>query len=248
MISLVNKIERIIWTQVRGSFPYDWDEDVITRNILKQFRNKFAHIRIDWHANVIRIECEAYKFTGKTETKHGDIGVLLKIHYRDGDCIEGAAFLEAKRKYRKSMSFEALDFSQLKRIFDNTPNSRLLLYDYDAITDFAKNIIHEKAHRYGYAQWVPYTHCVATPASIVLTTKRNNMSLYKFSLPFSYQLCFRYFQGFDLDFGEDAIKIVKGYLAQKGIPNYLLAFSIAYDKIEPSEITFNREQFSEIAE
>jgi hypothetical protein len=56
------------------------------------------------------------------------------------------------------------------------------------------------------------------------------MSLYKFSLPFSYQLFFRYFNGFDLDFTDSALNIAKGFADAKGMPNYVITATISFNR------------------
>lgn len=64
----------------------------------------------------------------------------------------------------------------------------------------------------------------------------------------SYQLLFRYFQSFDLDFREKPIQIAKGYAeSQFGPPKYLVVAALAFGDAEPSEdISFNKDLFRTI--
>ena len=247
IIEFCNEIERIINEQVVDNFPIDWDEDFITRSILKEFRNKFKKIVIRGYGNPIHIKWLPYKFTGKPERVFGDIALIVKLQYMDGDTLEGVAFIEAKKRYKNKINFDTLKFPQLKKILKKASRSMVLLYDYEKITNFVTSHVSNirlfpQEFLYSYT---PYTHSVIIPTNIVTIINKKDTSLYKFSLPFSRQLCFRYLYGFDLEFQEEAIKIAKGYNIEKiGAPKYLLIISIAPIKIEYlEEPDFNREVY-----
>ena len=70
------------------------------------------------------------------------------------------------------------------------------------------------------------------------------MTLYKFSSPLSYQLCFRYFRGRDLEFSKEAIQTAQGFMQKWGIPKCLITISIAYGRAEiDREFEINREMY-----
>jgi hypothetical protein len=201
--------------------------------------------RYPWQSKQkMRIEWTAFKLSGKkVESKFGDIALLTKLNYQDGDTLEGVAFLEAKKRNRNKTTFGAIRTNQLKRIRKNAPSSVALLYDYTDITDFADTGIFKNTR-----QWLirkPCTCSVIVPIRTVLHVGKKDMSLYKFSIPFSYQLLFRYFQGFDLEFGEMPINAAKGYYSAKfGAPTYLVIVSVGFGKAEPvTDIDFNRDLF-----
>ena len=241
------ELEMILQEHVKNNYPIDWDEDFITRSILKGIRNRLGSVVVKDLKERMRIEWLPYKLMGRPENKFGDIAILVNIRYQDGDQIEGVAFLEAKKRDINKTRFGAIRIGQLKRIIRNAPSSMVLLYDYDDITQFAN--FKPKSSVRGLFEWLelkPCTSSVVVPTSIVAHKKKKDTTLYKFSLPFSYQIVFRYFQGFDLEFRETPIKIAKGYASEKGLPTYLVVVSITYGRAEPQVVDFNRNRFGEV--
>lgn len=247
IIEFHHNIEEIIHRQVKGNVPHEWDEDFITRNIVKDLRNRFADVAIEGLKNPIRIKIHAYKFIGRREQKYGDIGVIVNLRYADGDALEGVGFLEAKKRAKRKMQFEALNQNQLQRIIGNAPHSLVLLYDYDDIPHYA--VKSDGYHPWDngledYYAWTPYTYAVVIPTNVVLKAKSNDTSLYKYASPFSHQLCFRYLFGWDLDFQQEALDIAKGN--KEEAPQYLLAISIGHGGAEPTPaIEINHNVFTE---
>ena len=249
----VNNLEEIVKRNVKGNFPVDWNEDFITRGLLKNIRNELGYITIDDFQFDNRINWIPYKLSGKPENKFGDIAILVKIHFQDGDNIEGVAFLEAKKRSKDSTKFDMLELSQLERIHSNAPNARVLLYDYFDVNQCAAFIPPQSLPRKGW-EYKLSSCAVTLPMNLAIKTKKKDMTLYKFAIPFSYQLLYRYFQGLDLDFDENAIDVAKGYAIEKGLPDYLVAISITYGKLnrlgenvlEPIQI--NRELYTELGE
>lgn len=244
IIKLLYVLELILREHIRDHFPVDWDEDTITRNILKELRTGLKSIKVNGLQSSMKIKWSLFKLTGKPETKFGDIALLVNITHQDGDRIEGVAFLEAKKRDIDSIKFGAMDIPQLSRISGNAPHSMVLLYDYDDITQFAN--VYSRLSIFGdWFKWKPCTHSVVVPTKIILETQKKDTTLYKFSVPFSSQLFFRYFHGFDLEFEREAINIAKGYSPSKGLPTYLIVACVAFGKAEPiTEININRERFT----
>jgi hypothetical protein len=243
--SFLHEFEKILTKQVKDSFPRYWDENTITFNILREFETSLSVVHIKDSRQRMQIEWKAFKIGRPTENKYGDVAFLVNINYQDGDRIEGAAFLEAKKRERDRTRFGAMKTGQLKRIRKHAPSSMVLLYDYEDITQFADT----GAFTEGWKGLVlkPCTCSVVVPSNTILSVQKKNTTLYKFSIPFSYQLFFRYLQGFDLEFGEQPKKIAKGYATKLGAPTYLVIVSVAYGKTEPlREISFNGELFRNI--
>lgn len=249
MKELLLELENILQEHVKNNYPIDWDEDFITRSILKEIRNRLGSVKIRDFKERMMIKWLPYKLRGRPENKFGDIAILVNIQYQDGDGIEGVAFLEAKKRDINRTRFSAIKIGQLKRIHKNAPSSMVLLYDYNDITQFA-NFKPRSSMRewYGWLALKPCTCSVVVPTSIVSYNKKKDTTLYKFSLPFSYQLIFRYFQGFDLEFQKTLIKIAKGYASEKGLPTYLVVVSIAYGRAEPQIVDFDTDRFRELVE
>jgi hypothetical protein len=213
---LIKKIEKTITEKVHENYPHDWDENIITREIVREFRNNYKRIDlIDRKSAKTIIEWSAYKQTGKVENFLGDIGILIKVHLKNGISLEGIALIEAKRRYEDAGHFNAMDMDQIERILNNAPHSMVLLYDYQPID-----------HNHMILPWVHYrnTYAVTLPSYIVDQTKDNTVKLYDFSIPFSYQLCMRYFNGLDLDFSKENIDKVKGFADKK--PKFVLKINI----------------------
>ena len=234
------KLEKIISDEINSSYPIDWNEDFISRNILRKFRNELNYIEIEGYKYNRAISWEAYKYDGTIENKFGDIGFIVSIDYPDGDKIEGVSFIEAKKRYNNSTLFKSIKFSQLRRINRNAPHSMVLLYDYLDITDFAQNYYSSNSGFY-YGDIDPYiispnikntlvTKATIAPNTNVIAVNKKDIGLYKLSLPFSYQISFRYFHGFDLDKSERALGIAKGFSSKKGFPNTICILKISSSK------------------
>lgn len=243
--SFLTEVERILQEEVKNSFPVNWDEDFITRSILRELGKRLNNAEIKDFKRRMTIEWTAFKQSGKPENKFGDVALLVNITYYDSDRIEGVAFLEAKKRSKNHTKFEAMEFAQLKRIHKNTPSSMALLFDYEDVTQFAHTEIFSE--RRSWLTWKPSTCTVVVPINNILSVRKKDITLYKFSLPFSYQLFFRYFQGFDLELRKSPIRIAKGYANEKGVPRYLVVISVAFGAEEPfRDIVFNRDLFSKI--
>ncbi|ACY47079.1 hypothetical protein Rmar_0171 [Rhodothermus marinus DSM 4252] len=231
----------IIRKNIKESYPRDWDEDFITRSLLKSLRTELPqptsihlhpYTKPDLRHHKVEVKWDAYKMTGGKENKFGDVAILVVTKYPDGDTIKGVAFLEAKKRYKNSSHFRAIDFEQLKRITDNAPRASLLLYDFNIINQY----------------WWP-TYIVTVPADLVIATHKKDISLYKFSKPFSAALL-NYLLGFDLEHTEKALSIAKGYQTEYGTPLYLMVIRVGIGTEPPSdnEVDFNRNYFVRLEE
>lgn len=76
---------------------------------------------------------------------------------------------------------------------------------------------------------LPATYISTAPIINALQLNKKNDKLYKLSIPFSYQLTYRYFYGFDLQFDEDILKASKGDISTQikdSFPNYVVFITI----------------------
>jgi hypothetical protein len=242
-------VERILQNQIKENFPYQWDEDFITLKIIKDFRNSFNQIELSGFRNVLRINWEVYKFTGKSEQAFGDIALLVTLKNRGEEDLTGVAYLEAKKRTKNTTRFDSIKIPQLKRIQKNAPRSMMLLYDYDAITQFCvhkDDTVPLGVDYYNENGWLPYTHSVVVPIDLSLSLGKKNSSLYKYSTPFSYQLCFRYFHGFDLEYNEDNVRMTQKFSTTQVYPKYIMTLNIAKDGLESDFQQVNRNFYSVI--
>ncbi|MBC8392773.1 MAG: hypothetical protein H8E17_09450 [Deltaproteobacteria bacterium] len=227
------RIKHIFRDVIRSSYPVDWDEDFITRTILSRLRRDLGRVEISGAKDKIVLNWMPFKLTGLAETYFGDIAIIVYNRYRDGDEISGVAFLEAKKRDPRKTSFKALNITQLKRIYKNAPHSQVLYYDYEDVTEYSHSINRDE-HFLPYfgKERFPYvtecTHSIAAPMQNIIETKLKDTSAYKFGLPFSYQLCFRYFQSFDLDLDKRSFDIARGYAKSRRFPKFVLLIVVSH--------------------
>lgn len=230
-------IEELINDLVEESKILNWKEDHITLRFLSQLNQRLSGSLITDLDNGA-IFLTPYKVSPEVEKKFGDIAIIVHIEYGDGDEIEGIAFLEAKKKDVKKRKYMAIKWEQLERIFESAPHSQLLLYDFRDISEFAPTgLVSKKSATSGSPMTqLPVTKFVTIPVNKVMEIKKKNERLYKLSLPFSYQLAYRYMNGFDLDYDHNTIKSIKDDFAgnyqslELPVPEYLLHINIIPDK------------------
>lgn len=238
-------IEELINELVEESVVLNWDEDYLTRRFLSQLKQRLnGSLITDLENRVVFLT--PFKLTKPVEKKFGDIAIIVNIEYGDGDNVEGIAFLEAKRKYKESRKFDALKWDQLERIYNEAPHSQLLLYDFRDISEFASTglVAKKNATASSPMAQLPVTKFVTIPINKAVQVKQNNERLYKLSLPISYQLGYRYMNGFDLDFRNDKLSEVKGDFAKNyqnldlEVPNHLIYIRIVPEKNVKEESRF----------
>ena len=227
-------IESTIFNVVQSCYPTSWDEDHITFSITDRL-SQYKHTEITGLQRPVTIEWDARKLRGPTETAFGDLGILVRFTAWDGQRIEGIGLLEAKKRSRTSSAFEATRKKQLQTIVNSAPRSQLLLYDHGNITEHADNLrfttFEDQPDSYlAQPSGLPTCHpanAVVLPSHLALALGKYDTSQYKFSIPFSVQLCSRYFRGLDLEFAASVLRRVKGHLSDSGGPRHLLIVSIS---------------------
>ncbi|EPC8408872.1 hypothetical protein ACR3AM_003140 [Bacillus thuringiensis] len=214
----IYEFEEIIYKVIQESFPRYWREDSITDSLLKELEKRFYSFELEGGGHILKIEWETYKATGNLETKLGDILVIVRYQDKENsNNLIGVSSLEAKKRYDRVDTFDAIKFEQLKKITDNLPLSKLLLYDYETINNF-------------YIPFGVKTNMVTLPSSICTALKKKNLSLYNFCLPLSLQFATRYFNALDLDFNQNVIDSVYEYINdknQEGSFQYILTLHIS---------------------
>src|SRR5690554_4811639 len=109
---------------------------IFTLNLLRDLRNGLSSSRFIGRDRKSDINWQLYKLKGTFENKFGDIALIVNINYRDGTSVNGAAFLEAKKRDWRKTTFGTMKLPQAKKILKNAPHSQYLLYDYEEITNF----------------------------------------------------------------------------------------------------------------
>jgi len=223
-------------------YPRDWkDEDHLTRSLLATLRDEHSEVTIEKDkvsGKNSKCHWDVYKNTKETgiEQKHGDIGVLVQLHFSKSKILEGVAFLEAKRIYHNNENdskskFGALDKSQLERYCNNSSFHRTVLYDCIKIDS-------------GYNP-----AAFTLPTQHLLTINKDNRDIYPFCEYFSYCLTNRYFQGYELDFDPDLVNSVKGFLDSNGGVKYLIVAQSTLSpdlSLEPKLIEINDNMYQRL--
>lgn len=220
---------------MQGSYPHEWDEDFVTFSILKGLRDRFQSATVTGFPEALSTHWSAFKCRGPKETRYGDVAILVRATGRDQQTVTGVALLEAKKRDAVSSRFKGLRRDQLERIAAHAPHSMVLFYDYDKIP------VHPVDAASAFGGWPPglspgapayfVTNAVAAPINVVTALVKDygarDDSLYKRSVPFSHQLCFRYLRGFDLEMSEEAVLAARGYESRIGAHKYLLVVDVS---------------------
>jgi hypothetical protein len=245
---LIGEIEKLVKECVPGSHPKNWEERHITESLLRGLCNGLNDLPVSGFRQDFIVQWEAFRGKSGDSAQNGDIALLVRIANRDGGVLEGAAFMDAKIKTDRKRTFEEFRLPDFKRILRNSPSAQVLLYDYEDITSYTSNrsVMFPPLE---YSPWrggvpiTPCTYAVLAPAGLVVQRHINDTDLYKFSLPLSYQLIYRYCHGFDLDFSEQSLAAARGFPTRKGISAYLLCLSVTEEGADTqprAELALNR--------
>ncbi len=250
MKSLSHELESVVYASVKEQYPSSWDRDIITSSLFSGIKSILNGKRILTPGNVIQSRWRMYRFGRDQENPFCDTAILVQVSYHDGQVIQGVAFLEIAEKDPQKNTFSGLNKTRIKKISSAGHGSRIILYDYDPISGMAfpstaESVIGTSPHSWN--AWLPYTHAVAVPAGLALALDNKSTGLYKASLPLSYQICYRYLYGLDLDFGKQAMDIATGARTDRGNPGSLILISAAHGGAEPLDaFDFNRELYEHI--
>ena len=221
------RIERDVRDIIGGHYPLDWKEDVISHELARRFRG-YSHFTLQGLRNPLDVEWEIYKLHGRRESNHGDFGLLFRSRLPSGEVIEGAGFMEAKIRGRESTKFHAVRHEQITRILERSPQTRLLLYDYNPVA-----VIDTDHDIYGLERFWDrkmllrggnslVSHAPVMPLQLASAINHYDDSLYRFCHSISHQFTRRYFNLHDLDFSESAVNAVKGFPSDLGSPNFVM--------------------------
>jgi hypothetical protein len=248
--SAVYEIEQRLSNRILGAFPEGWEADRITGSVLTDLQALFENKRLHVHGDVLRSKWSVYGLTDETSRRFGTAAFLIKMRYHDGQEVEGVAYVDAQAKDPGRNTFSALRMDHTRRLSSAAPHAQLLLYDYDVIAGMALPVQPEAlvgSSPVGWDYWAPYTHGAVVPAHLALSLGIRDTGLYKVGLPFSYQLCYRYLFGLDLDYSRPSVEIVRGLRAQKGRPKFVALVSVTRGGSAPGgDFNVNLEGYSRL--
>lgn len=244
-------LEGIVRSAVAGNYPIDWNEDFITRSLLKALRSDLGHVHLSDQPEGLEIRWRAWKQVGRAEHTFGDVAVLVRLRARGlRRPLDGVGFLEAKRRY-PSGTFDELRPGQMTRIAALAPHAGLLLYDFSPVS---LSPILPGPLPVWWASWqrrslpVPLrqTYAITVPIQVAMATGIRDAGLYRFGLPFSQQMVGRYFCGLDLEFSEKALATARGQTPELGAPRYLVVAAVGRG-VAPEEVEVNTNVFTDLA-
>ena len=227
MRETVRNIERTISDICRASYPFEWDEDHISYQLMKELRSIFSNRTVNFQNWSKIVNWQSYKNKGKTETNFGDISLLVNVQFSSGELMKGTAFLEAKRSYQ-SDNFEAITQTQIERLKTNAPYSQLLLYNHKEQTLQLK-FPDELTWRSHF--WVSPINTASELNQQIAQSA--NWKLLRTSFPFTSFLTSRIFWGFDLDYRKDIYDALESGISELLQTNYLGVINVYYDHQQP---------------
>lgn len=238
MKSLVYELEDIFFRIVKNAYPVLWEDAGITRSLIMDMSAALADRQMKTPGSQVKMAMRPLMLSGEPESELCSAAMLFRISYHDGQAVQGAALLDAHAKDPGKNSYSSIKKDHLKRLHSVAPRSQLLLFDYDNITGMAFPSTAESvlgAYPSNWNGWAPFTVAALAPAHCVLALNSRDTGLYKASLPWSYQLCFRNIYGLDLDFSDAAVDTARGVRSEKGRPRYLVLVSVAHGGAELDE-------------
>lgn len=240
------RLERTISEVIRTCHPATWDENHITYSLVDHLFKRHKVENIEGFDRPFKIIWDFRKLRRPEETDFGDIAVLVRLTTWASETIEGVGLLEAKRRDLGRSSFSAAKKSQLKHILGKAPSAQLLLYDYENVTSCMDNCLSlAERHYYSYRTYPSglFTHCVSVPIGVALQCGKYNTDLHKFGVPLSYQLCARYFHGFDLETNTQTLAAVKGNVANHGGARVIVLVGISTGNDDPALPEVNDDRY-----
>jgi hypothetical protein len=249
MKSLSYELETLIYKNIKENYPANWDRDSITRSIFADLKNLFHGKKIHTPGNTIKTLWRLYQLKKEPESIPGDVALIIQITYHDGQVAEGVVFYDIAEKDPDKNSFSVLNKNRIKKLTSFAHHSQLLLYDYDPITGMAFPSTVESVignHPHNWNSWIPYTHAATVQANLAFLLGNKTTSLYKVAVPLSYQLCYRYLYGLDLDFNKQALESATDLNSARGNPKFLIHISVSHGGAEPlSTLDFKSGQYVE---
>jgi hypothetical protein len=248
VIQLAGRIESTIDIAIKNITGHEWGEDFITLSLIRDIRSSLSRIGLKGKDCRKNINWQPYKLKGTHETNFGDIALVVSINYKDGTSINGAAFLEAKKRDWRKTSFGAMRVAQARKILKNAPRAQYLLYDYEDITSFLSSPIHteEFSHYARMSHGFPLTsktRAVCVPLNLADSSDIKDTLLYRHGTPLSIMLACRYFQGLDLEFDETSKQVATGHLKKFGLPKYIIKIDITDENSKMLEDGLGINQF-----
>lgn len=234
--SLTHYIENQFRNTVQSFSSQDlWKETAIAIDLVKESRKILNGVSLEEAMGKVRIESKLFCADGALEENYGDIGVSVKIRYRDGFQLSGISYYEAKRRDWKSQTIPAAKRPQLEKMYKNLRHGHLIVFDREPVEIPMASImppwwISIDGRLYNYPA---VTHVVSMPLDPVLQSNKIDPSIYRFGLPWSVQIVLRNLHGFDLEHDQHCINWSNMYAEGMNSPALILAIGVNHGEETP---------------
>jgi hypothetical protein len=220
-------IDITIDNEIAACHPRSWQEDVISYAWLRRITSRFKHIQVNDVETPFTVAWDVYKSDGKIEEGHGDIGVVVVMHFLLNGRVSkatGVGFLEAKRIDEAKSGYTRLSWEQLETQTRNIAAHRVLLYDFQPVSQAGRRLDAHGYCRHLDKRLYGRVHASVIPTPHVLAIRDRSRDLASFGVPLGYQICTRYLRGLDLDYG---IEPERFFADIPGGPEFMLVASVA---------------------
>lgn len=214
-----------------STFHENWNEVNVLQDLVSTLGNSLHNQAIKTPTGNFTISWRNYRH-GKPDPDHASTWSLVtSIKFHDGQYLEGVHLVSMKVRESEKNSFAGLRKDHTKKYHSITPCSSLVLMDYDPVAGMAfpaspETIMGNQPH--SWSSWIPYTNAAAVSTGSVIALSSKNTGLYRTSVPLSYLLAYRLFNGLDLDHSKSALEICTGNKPEKLIPGFISYIHISY--------------------
>ncbi|MDD2793887.1 MAG: hypothetical protein PHD73_11955 [Sediminibacterium sp.] len=226
---IVRDLERKLNAICREAYPYEWDENHLSFQLMSELRKLFSNRKIHFNNWSKIVDWQSFKNKGKQETNYGDIALIVNVQFASGETLKGVVNIEAKRDF-KSGNFESMDLAQLQRIYTNVPLSHLLLYTHK---EQRQQLKFPDDTTWGSHLWISP---INTAKQLLDQVNSETRKVLRTSFPFTMFLTSRIFWGLDLDFREEILNDIEAGLKRIIDPPFLGVVNVYYDRQRPIQV------------
>jgi len=223
-------LENIFSSICQQSYPYEWDENHLSFQLMSELRKLFSNRVINFNDWSKIVNWQSFKNRGKQETNYGDIALIINVQFSSGETLKGVANIEAKRDFN-SGNFESMDATQLHRICANAPLSHILLYTHK------EQKLQQKFPDESIWKSHLWVSPINTANQLLEQVNKETWKVLRTSFPFTMFLTSRIFWGLDLDFREEVLNDIEAGLNKIIDPSFLGVVNVYYDGQRPIQIT-----------
>lgn len=201
----------------------DWNEDLLTFKVIEELRfilEGYKLPKIESPFEGAKFDFEAYKLTGKTEQKHGDIAFIITRLFSDNPKpVSGVAFYEAKASGAhnyETYSFPSFSIQQLRRLVTSTPKLNYLFYSkesrrYNSTRWPGYHEDKDKNERWGIYTG-PKANAITVDANFLKQFRDVNSALTNVGESFGTHFVERVLSGKDLDYSRNVDQTIRRWL------------------------------------